>query len=279
MRRYAVIGSTGFLGQTFFRRDWPGVDLVPIDRQLADLTKPFEKHLGDVLKRHQVEAAIVCAAMSSPDDCKRDPDLSHKVNVSGMIRLFDLLKKLKIKPVFFSTDHVFDGQKGNYSEEDAYNPITLYGRQKVEAESYLRQNFTDYLILRTSKQVAMRKDKKNILSQMTEKLRSGQPIRCATDHSIAPAFVEDIASVTLSALKAGLSGIYHITPGQTFTRFELGQALAEILQAPATLVEPCSIQDFQFLEVRPPVCTLNNQKLVASLSPRFTDLASGVRRL
>ena len=71
MNRYAVIGTTGFLGRTFFEKSHPDFELLPVDRKLADLTKPFERHLGDYFKRNgKIEAAIICAAISSPDDCK-----------------------------------------------------------------------------------------------------------------------------------------------------------------------------------------------------------------
>ncbi len=277
--RYAVIGSTGFLGGTFFEKSHSGVELIPVDRKTADLTKNFELHLSDFFKRNPVQAAIITSAISSPDECKANPELSHKVNVDGTIRLFKLLKGLGIKPVFFSTDHVYDGQKGNYNEGDPYSPVTVYGQQKTQAENFLREHFDEFLILRTSKQVSTRIDRKNILSEMTVRLLTGRTIRCATDHSIAPIFAEDVVTITLDAVRKGLSGPLHLAPPQTYTRLELGHAVADALSTPRTLVEPCSIHDFKFLETRPPFCTLDSSLLQKFLNPKFIDLKDGIARI
>ena len=96
----------------------------------------------------------------------------------------------------------------------------------------------------------MRVDAKNTLSELALKLRAGQSIRCATDSWIAPAFVEDIVAITRQALQ--LKGIYHIAPARHYTRLELGLAIAESVGAAKDLVQPCSIKEFNFPEVRPP---------------------------
>lgn len=275
----AVFGPTGFLGRTFFEDFHHGFQLVAFDRRVVDLTRTFELHLGDIFKRNTFSAAIVCAAISSPDECKVQPELSEQVNVDGTIRLFKVLRDFGIKPIFFSTDHVYDGQKGLYNENDAYSPITKYGEQKVKAEGFLRENFDDFLILRTSKQVSTRFDKKNVLAEMALKLLNDQTIRCATDQSISPIFVEDIVQMTLEALRRDLSGPLHLAPPNIWSRLELGLRIARFLNVPEEMVEPCSIKDFKFAEIRPPKCTLDSSLLQRLLKPSFTKLEDGLRQL
>lgn len=277
MQKTLVFGSTGFLGRTFFLS--PSPKLVPVPRSRYDFQQPLPKDFESFLEDSDFSNAIILTAISSPDDCLRDPSLSHAVNVEGTLRLLRVLKKFDIKPVFFSSDHVFDGIKGLYREDDEYNPITLYGRQKVLAEIFIRENFTDYLIMRTSKQVAMRVDPKNTLSEMAIKLKNGQPIRCATDNWIAPSFVEDIFDLTLKALANELIGVYHIAPEEQFSRLELGLMIASAVKAHPKLVESCSILDFKFLEVRPPRCTLDGSRLTKRLDFIMTPLTKGLEIL
>lgn len=273
-----VFGSTGFLGKTFFLEPVPP-NLIAADRGRYDFSKPLTPAFLDFLTSSRAKSAIILTAISSPDDCLQDPAYSEAVNVAGTVALLKELKARKIKPVFFSTDHVFDGEQGNYREDDAYTPVTLYGRQKVRTEMFIRETFSDYLILRTSKQVAMRVDDKNTLSEMALKLLAGAKIRCATDNWVAPSFVEDIALITLQALAANLCGVFHIAPEAQYSRLELGHLIADSVGASHSLVEPCSIKDFRFLEIRPPRCTLDGAKLREVLGFTMTTLQEGLRKL
>lgn len=296
---HLLIGRTGFLGSSFalLAQQNPvearghlkrSIGLfVPVTRDIFDFTKPNDiVKLDKLATETGAKAAIITASVASPDEALKNPELSHAVNVTGTIKLFEYLKEKGVKPVFYSTDHVYDGQKGAYDETDAYCPVTLYGRQKVQAEEFLKAKFDDYLILRTSKQVATRIDKKNILSEMVLKLIAGEKIKCATDHWIAPSFVEDIVPMTYRAIEAGLKGPYHVAPEQTYTRIEIGNLIAGIMDEtfkPKTSykesVTPCSIRDFSFLEIRPPRCTLNGNKLRQALNYKMILLESGIREL
>jgi dTDP-4-dehydrorhamnose reductase len=272
-----IFGSTGFLGATFFID--PPPEFIAVPRQRFDFTKPITSEFREFLHNSEASSAIILSAISSPDECWRDPVGSDDVNTAGTIALCEELKKLGIKPVFFSTDHVFDGVRGQYHEGDRYNPITLYGRQKMATELHIRENFTDYLIMRTSKQVAMRMDKRNTLSESVQLLLQDKPIRCATDNWLSPAFVEEIVEMTMIALQSGLSGIYHIAPKPEYSRLELGRLIADAVGADHTLVVPCSISDFNFPEVRPTRCTLDGSKLRMALQYKMMDIDVGLKRL
>lgn len=277
MRTSLVFGSTGFLGETFFKKSSPNLSAVP--RSQYDFTQPIPAQLHSLLERSSGTAGLILTAISSPDECLRDPVVSQAVNVTGTMDLLKEYKRHAIKPVFFSSDHVFDGIKGNYREADAYGPITLYGRQKMQTETFIRENFSDFLILRTSKQVAMRVDSRNTLSEMALLLKAAKPIRCATDNWIAPSFVEDIRHMTLNAVKLGLSGIFHVAPNEEYSRLELGHHIADCLGVTHELVHPCSILDFKFLEVRPPHCTLDGSHLRKTLDYKMTSLFDGLGQL
>lgn len=280
MKQILVIGSTGFLGQNFKNLTPPSwAEPFFSNRKIVDLGLDFSNSLAAHLRENNYDSAIITAAIASPDECRKHPEFSHQVNVTGTTQLFKLLKEFGVKPVFFSTDHVYDGIKGAYDETDSYHPITMYGRQKVEAEIFLRENFSDYLILRTSKQVSTYIAPKNILSEMALKLKSGENIRCATDQWVAPAFVEDIVALTWKAIESKLSGPYHIAPAKEYSRLELGVICADQLDFDRKQVIPCSIKDFQFAEVRPPRCTLNGGKIVSALKYKMMSLEEGLQKL
>jgi len=76
---------------------------------------------------------------------------SKALNVDSIKRILNRLKEWEIKPIFASSEFVFDGKKGNYKETDEVNPILLYGKQKVAIEDYIQSQFKDYLIFRLAK--------------------------------------------------------------------------------------------------------------------------------
>lgn len=253
--------------------------LIGMSRQAYDFTQAVPATLNAALEATEAKTAIILTAISGLDECKQDSAKSEAVNVTGTVALLTELKKLGIKPVFFSTDYVFDGERGMYTEDDRCNPVTVYGRHKVRTENYLRENFSEHLIIRSSKQVAKRIDDKNLLSELAQKLRAGQKIRCANDNWIAPAFVEDIARITLQAIDMGLCGTFHLAGEQQLTRWDLGVMIADAVGADRSLVEACSINDLKFAEVRPPHCTLKTAKFKETVGFEQTPLKEGLSRL
>ena len=103
------------------------------------------------------------------------------MNVEDIKRLILGLIELEIKPVFTSTDQVFDGTKGDYSESDSTNPLSTYGQQKVEIELFLSTLEKEYLLLRLSKIYGIDPDDGTFFSGWLNAIRQGLPIRCAVD--------------------------------------------------------------------------------------------------
>lgn len=273
--KYLLFGGTGFLGRTFLAQGLAGQS---ISRSIFDFGKPQAHDLKPYLAM-KPKAAFITAAISNPDTCKVRSDLSEQVNVVGTIELLKILRDEHITPIFYSSDHVFDGKKGFYEETDPVCPITLYGEQKVLVETFLRNEFDEYLIFRTSKQIATRVDPRNSVSDIGLRLLAGETVPLASDQRMAPTFVEDICFISKSAVERGLSGLFHLAPLKDYSRYELGVMVAEALKLPKEKVKPCSMADFKFVEVRPPLCTLNGNKLKTLLNYRLTPLKVGLEEL
>ena len=92
-------------------------------------------------------------AEKNPNKCYENKKYSNLLNVSSVKQIIIVFKKFKIKPIFMSTDLVFSGLKGNYSEKSIPNPKTLYGKQKLKIEKFIKNNFKNYLILDYQKHI------------------------------------------------------------------------------------------------------------------------------
>src|SRR4051812_41780918 len=140
-----ITGARGLIGSYILRAAPQEWDARPITRAEVDLLD-FAA-VRKLWNQHQPSLVIHCAALSKSVECQKEPALAHKVNVDATAYLNDLAADVPL--VFFSSDLVFDGRKGFYSETDSTNPLTVYGETKVHAERVVLQN-PKHTILRTS---------------------------------------------------------------------------------------------------------------------------------
>ncbi len=244
-----------------------------------DLLQPVEPQLIPILERESPRAGVICAAMSDPEGCFKDPGLSGRVNVEAMLELLSLFKRREIKPVFFSSDLVFGGAPGVFAEDAPMRPTTLYGRQKQLIEEAIRRGFNNHLIIRTSKLMSMRLHPRNILSPIVQGLREGRPITLFQDQTITPVFIEDIPGALQRALQTGLSGTYHLAATAPLTRIQIGHEVARVLGLDPKWLQPISIADVRLSEPRGTCNAISAAKIERELGFRFTSLEAGIRSL
>lgn len=114
--------------------------------QKLDISNSVE--VKNLLKFEKPDIVINCAAISHVDICEQFPDKCYKVNVLGVKNLIDNLNP-QSKFIHLSSDFVFDGTSLNYEENDKPNPLSIYGKSKLQAEEYIQQNFKNHQIIRT----------------------------------------------------------------------------------------------------------------------------------
>lgn len=110
--------------------------------------------LGDKKKLpdlNKYKSVIILSAVSNPNICQNNPKYSNDINVYATIDLIKYVSTFNLKVIFFSSEFIYDGAKGNYDENDLPNPINLYGRQKLEVENFILKNIKKYSILRIAK--------------------------------------------------------------------------------------------------------------------------------
>ena len=106
----------------------------------------------------RTKEGFVLFAEKNPNKCFKNKKYTNLLNVSAVKKILYTFKKFKIKPIFLSTDLIFSGVKGDYKEKDRPNPKTLYGKQKLSIENFIKKKFKNYLIFRLSKTYSFKKD-------------------------------------------------------------------------------------------------------------------------
>jgi dTDP-4-dehydrorhamnose reductase len=210
----------------------PGVEAIPLTRADLDLMDP-------VAVRHRFEQdrpslILHCAGLTRSPQCETDPALARRLNVDMTARLTELASDSVL--LFFSSDMVFDGRKGNYSERDEPNPLNAYGRSKVAAERVVLQNPRN-IVLRTSLNYGRSLTGDRAFNEeLVQAASKGGVLRLFIDEYRCPIGAEVTARAAWELACAALredrrewpSGILHVAGSERLSRWEIGQVLAQV---------------------------------------------------
>jgi len=272
--RVLITGGTGLLGwwiaKTFAGRGYTtyathhsqnpvGVaDVVWVRVDLEDLQQ-VRRVLNDV----KPEVVIHSAAYTDVDGCEVNKQYAYRVNYLATKALAKEASKLKSYVVYVSTDFIFDGEKGMYSEEDVPNPVNFYGLTKllgeVAVESLLRSL---NCVVRVSGLYGYSPvGKKNFGIKALESLIQGREVHAFRDQYLSPTYVPQLAEKIFEVVKRGVTGVLHIA-GERLSRYEFALILAEELGVDKGLVRPATLNDVRLIARRPKDSSLNVSKAV-----------------
>lgn len=259
-----------FLGGTYYPAQAQGL-------QCFDLTKDDLNSLKINFKK--AKYAIICAAITRPDACKENESESYEINVTGTKKLLEQLFELNIFPVFFSSEYVFNGEKGNYTETDELTPNTVYGSHKQIIENFLLKSGKSFLIPRLGKVFSLNPKEGTILTSIAKQLKNNETIKCAEDQIFCPTYVKDLAEVLNLALEKNLSGLYNMASPEYFSRFQIAQMIKSQLKIESGKIISCSIKEMEFKDARPLNTSLNSDKLLKATGFKFTKLKECINEL
>lgn len=188
------------------------------------------------MDRLQPELLIHTAALTDVDACEQDPDRAFAHNVTATVHLRQALGSRGVKVIHMSTNDVFDGRRGAYTETDVPQPINVYARSKYLAEQ-VWQDVPHVLIVRATFLAPHMQGKQGFFAWVCEHLRAQQPLRVVTDQWNAPLSVGTLSQWIAKLLEA--EGICHLA-SERLSRYAQACAIARELGADAALITPCT---------------------------------------
>jgi dTDP-4-dehydrorhamnose reductase len=176
-----------------------------------------------VMSLEKPDVVVHAAAMTQVDDCELRPQQCEKINVQGTSQILTDAETFSSHFIFISTDFVFDGEKGNYSEEEDTKPISLYGFSKLQAESMVQTSTIPFAIVRTCLVYGnlLKGTRSNIISWVKESLEQGKTIQVVSDQLRTPTYVEDLANGIALIIEKKATGIYHISGKDWLTPYDI----------------------------------------------------------
>jgi dTDP-4-dehydrorhamnose reductase len=230
-----------------------------------------------LVERHRPAAVVCAAAIPSVERCELEPAQTREVNVTGTLALADAARSSGATFVFLSSEYVFDGEDGPYTEDDSVGPINEYGRQKVAVETALEERGTDWIVARVSCVYGHEARRKNFVYQMLDALSAGRELKVPSDQVGSPTEAANAAAVIADLWSAGERGIFHVVGSDRLIRSDFGVIVAEELGLDPALVRPTPTEELGLAAPRPRGAGLLNDRASARAKRRLLGIRDGIR--
>lgn len=238
-----ITGAAGLIGNYLaqiaprFAPDWQARALTRADFDLLDFAAVRREFQKD-----RPQLVIHCAAVSNIVGAQKEPGLARRVNVEVTKLLAELAAEGRF--VFFSTDLVFDGCKGDYVETDTVNPLHIYGETKAAAEELVLKN-PHHLVVRTSINGGISPvGNRGFNEQLRATLRNATGLKMFTDEFRSPIPAIETARAVWELVEKNCAGVFHVAGAERLSRWQIGQLLVPRWPEIKTKIEPGSAKDF-----------------------------------
>lgn len=198
-----------------------------------------------IIKAHSPKYIIHCASLTNIEFCEENKSFTDLVNVEGTRVIHEAAQSVGAKFVYISSDSVYEGTKGNYSEEDDVKPQNYYGESKLKAEQCLLDH-NESLILRTNLFGWNIQAKNSLAEWILRNISRGKSISGFTDVYFSSIYTMDLARLIEQGLKRHLKGVYVCASRTGMSKYEFAKNLAQLFGYDTRRIQPISIDEFPF---------------------------------
>ncbi|MEP7111019.1 MAG: NAD(P)-dependent oxidoreductase [Ferruginibacter sp.] len=244
-----------------------------------DITNGME--VASFIELHQPGIIIHTAAITQVDECESGQVACWNTNVTATRFLISAAEGIHARFIYISTDFVFDGLDGPYSETAAEGPINYYGSSKLAAEKSVRESDLHWCIIRTVLVYGniLSGNRANIISWVQNNLTEGKKIQVVCDQWRTPTYVEDLAKGILLAIEKNAGGIYHISGAELMSPYDMAIATADWLGLDKALIEKADASVFKQPAKRPARTGFTIEKAKRELGFVPLSFKEGLKRM
>jgi dTDP-4-dehydrorhamnose reductase len=233
----------------------------------------------ETLSLAKPEIIVHCAALTDVDYCESHPEEAFAQNVQASINVAKMAKNLGSYMVHISTDGVFDGEKGAYSEDDSPRPINSYGRSKLAAERKVSETYRHGCILRTNIIGWNATARKSMAEWMIGVLKRREALTAFNDVVISPLLTDDLSHLIFDLCRLEYEGIVHIGSSDSCSKLQIAHIIAEIFELDPINIKSISVDELQLKAKRPKNTSLDVRRISALLGRRMPTVSDGIRRM
>lgn len=295
MKRLLLTGASGFLGWNIGHywannqeKNWNIIGTylrnsanIDYDIQGYSLDITDELAIDRLFDTFQFDGIIHAAALSSPNNCAKSPELSYQINVKGTKYLAKKAKNLNIPMIFTSSSQIFDGDHAPYSETDSPNPISVYAEHKLAAEQAAFAVNQNIIIVRMPLMYGITKGTTtNFFREWLVKMKNNRPLFVFTDEIRTLVSGQEGAAVLFQLLESGIQGeLFHLSGDERLSRADFAFKMAEIFEIKNANIIPCLQKDKIMNAKRPKDLSLTIQKLQKAIDFQPKSIDAGLRAI
>jgi dTDP-4-dehydrorhamnose reductase len=232
--------------------------------------------LARILWRVRLRTVFLAAAMTDVEACERDPALAERINTLAPRLIARACAAEGARLIYFSTDAVFDGTRPCVTEEDTPNPLSVFGRTKLEGERAVQAALPSALILRTCANFGWNRlePRENFVTGILNRLRRGETVSLRTDRWVSPSYAPVVANVAYLLMNDLQGGLYHVACRPCLSEYDVGREICKVFDLPEEQLRETTIDEVPGAARRPARSCLLPDKLETrfhSQMPSFHD--------
>lgn len=249
-----ITGGHGQLGRAVLSA-LAADEVTAVGHSDLDITDP--QQVSAVISHYDPEVVVHAAAWTDTAGCERDPERALHVNGEGAGIVAEACRASGATMLYVSTNEVFDGEKSEpYTEDDAPNPINVYGRSKLEGERRVQSALDEPCVVRTSWLYGPGRD--SFPEKILAAARQQNALRLVTDEVASPTWTVDLAQAIAVLAHKGAPGIYHLTNVGACSRKEWAEEIVRLAGLNDVSIEATTQSDFGAPFRKPPFSALSN---------------------
>lgn len=225
-----------------------------------------EASVNRTLSNNPPDAVIHTASITDVDFCEKNPEAARLVNGIATRFIANACRKLGAFLVYVSTDYVFDGQRGEYNEQDEPCPINVYGSSKLMGEQEASTSLEGLAIVRTSVVYGWgRPHRPNFGTWLYKNLSEGRNVNVVTDQRVSPTLNTSLARMLLEVTERKLTGTIHLAGATSLSRYDFAIKLASAFRLNEKLLKPIASTNLTWVANRPRDSSLDVHKALETL--------------
>jgi len=277
-----IIGASGFVGEKLYNSLSKGFEVIGTystkkKDNFEQLDMSNRNSVIESITKIKPDVVIHTAGITNVDFFEENFKEVQRVNIQGTKNIIEGCLKTNSKLIYISSDYVFDGEKGNYTEEDEPNPINAYGKAKLEEEELVKNSGLKYLILRIAVPYGYNSsdDKQTFEKWIINNLRNNKEIKVIDNQFNTPTLIDDIANAVKKLIELKKVGIYHVTGSERISRYDFAIKIASIFRLNKALIKRIKTKDLNWKATRPIDSSLNTDKL-KKLDIKMSNINEGL---
>ncbi len=285
MSRILVTGASGLLGINFGLQFAGEHEIIAVANAHRLKDPPFVLHCLDLAEpgvaeklvfKTRPEIILHCAALANIDQAEQNPELAQRINADVPSELAAAAHQAGAVMVQISTDSVFDGTRGDYSEMDETHPINVYARTKLAGEQAVLAANPEAIVARVNFYGWSLGGQRSLGEIFFYNLSTGKRMFGFTDVFFCPLQVNVLGEILLKMAQRKLNGIFHVVAREALSKYDFGCRIARQFGLDESLIQPVSWVEAGLKAARSPRLTLRTDKLARALGEPLPEQAEGL---